>query len=109
MGDAETGRAQDGVSISTIGGLIYVSWTVIFVSLIILLYLLQLSSGCGCVSARDGNEPSRSLKFHNHKEGLLPDCETSRLVPSFMCASVPASPPCLRNVTRHLKHLHFGN
>ena len=49
MGDAETGRAQDGVSISTIGGLIYVSWTVIFVSLIILLYLLQLSSGCGCV------------------------------------------------------------
>ena len=47
MGDAETGRAQDGVSISTIGGLIYVSWTVIFVSLIILLYLLQLSSGCG--------------------------------------------------------------
>ena len=95
MGDAETGRAQDGVSISTIGGLIYVSWTVIFVSLIILLYLLQLSSGCGCVSARAGNEPSRSLKFHNHKEGLLPDCETSRFVSSFPALCVPVCQPPL--------------
>ena len=97
MGDAETGRAQDGVSISTIGGLIYVSWTVIFVSLIILLYLLQLSSGCGCVSARAGNEPSRSLKFHNHKEGLLVEAFSLivKLQGSFPALCVPVCQPPL--------------
>ena len=40
-------KAEDSVSISTIGGLIYISWTIIFFSLIILLYLLQLGSSCG--------------------------------------------------------------
>jgi len=40
-------EAEDSVSISTIGGLIYISWTIIFFSLIILLYLLQLGSSCG--------------------------------------------------------------
>ena len=38
-----------GVSISTIGGLIYISWSAIFLSLMILLYLLQLGSSCGLV------------------------------------------------------------
>ena len=42
----------DGVSISTIGGLIYISWSAIFLSLMVLLYLLQLGSSCGSVQNR---------------------------------------------------------